>query len=138
MKRFDKKNREAPPSTRSGPRARAAQERGFSDRDFSDPYARADRPRADRPARAAPARNAVITLDPDVARVFRDSGTVNDALRMVIRLARFGAGRPAFKPALGRDQPRSPATPGRRFQRDTGQSERRRPPVRPTPRFDET
>ena len=45
----------------------------------------------------APAGGA-ITLDPDVARVFRDSEAVNEALRMVIRLARTvgPSPRPAF------------------------------------------
>lgn len=30
----------------------------------------------------------VVVLDPDVAKVFRDSGSVNDALRIVARLLR--------------------------------------------------
>ena len=112
MKKFEKRARpEASFSTRTGPRARAAQERKFS-----DPYARAERPA--RPPRAGgfdrsegdverrPApRAAVITLDPDVARVFRDSETVNEALRIVMRLARFGGGRPAFN----RDRPGPPS-----------------------------
>ena len=113
MKRFDSKDRDAPAGTRSGPRARAAQDRKFGaarakPRDFSraDPYQRAERPPRPGPARdtpfgerlRAPVRNGGIALDPDVARVFRDSEAVNEALRLVIRLARTVGGgvRPAF------------------------------------------
>ena len=112
MKRFESKDRPPPAGTRSGPRARAAQDRKFGDvraksRDPSraDPYQRVDRPSrppdrdpsAGEPLRA-PSRSAGITLDADVARVFQDSEAVNEALRMVIRLARtVGSGaRPAF------------------------------------------
>ena len=110
MKRFDSKDRDAPAGTRSGPRARAAQDRKFGaarakPRDFSraDPYQRAERPPRPGPARdtpfgerlRAPVRNGSIALDPDVARVFRDSEAVNEALRLVIRLARTVGGRRA-------------------------------------------
>ncbi len=131
MKKFEKRPRPAEStSTRTGPRARAAQERKFT-----DPYAKAERPaRAPRAAgfergegegeRRPAARSAVITLDADVARVFRDSETVNEALRMVMRLARFGGSRPAFN----RDRP-APAFADRRGPpRGERPQERRGPP----------
>ena len=119
MKRFDDKNRgsdrDAPAGTRSGPRARAAMDRKFGaarakPREFTraDPYQRAERPPRPSPARdasfgerlRAPARDGAIALDPDVARVFRDSEAVNEALRMVIRLARtVGRRRAALRRA---------------------------------------
>ena len=98
MKRFDSKDRGAAAGSRSGSRARAAQDRQFGDargdrRDFTraDPYQRRNVPHG--PARLAmppmasacapPVRAGGIALDPDVARVFRDSEAVNEALRMV-------------------------------------------------------
>jgi hypothetical protein len=119
--------------TRTGPRARAAQERRFT-----DPYSHAERPgrprfeRGDAGGRPPGARGAVVTLDPDVARVFRDSAAVNEVLRLVIRLARFGGGRPPFD--RGRPGPafaeRRPVPAGER-------SSDRRPPRPQRPRFDE-
>lgn len=119
-KRFESKDRESPAGTRTGPRARAAQDRKFGDArsrgsNRGDPYQRADRPPRPRPDRdapygerlLAPARGAGITLDPDVARVFRDSDAVNEALRLVIRLARSVGGGP--RPAFSSDQRRSSA-----------------------------
>ena len=141
MKKFEKRPRPAEPaSTRTGPRARAAQERKFT-----DPYARAERPaRGPRPAgfdrtggegdRRPAARPAVITLDPDVARVFRDSETVNEALRMVMRLARFGGPRPAFN----RDRPAPAFGAGRGAPPRGDRPQERRGPPRPrAPRFKE-
>lgn len=128
-----------PTGTRTGPRARAAQERKFT-----DPYAKAERPaRAPRAggfsrtegddARRPSVRPAVITLDADVARVFRDSETVNEALRMVMRLARFGGGRPAFN----RERP-APAFADRRGPPRGDRPQERRGPPRPrTARFKE-
>jgi len=140
MKKFEKRPRPAESSsTRTGPRARAAQERKYN-----DPYARAERPA--RPARSAgferaagegeaerrpAARPAVITLDPDVARVFRDSETVNEALRMVMRLARFGGSRPAFN----RDRPAPSFGDRRGPPRGERPQERRGPPRPRAPRF---
>jgi hypothetical protein len=149
MKKFEKRPRPDDASgTRTGPRARAAQERKYN-----DPYSRAERPaRPSRPGgfdrgegagEGRPlARPAVITLDPDVARVFRDSETVNEALRMVIRLARFGGGRPAGggrptggRPAFNRDRP-PPAFGERRGPpRGDRATERRPPPRSRGPRF---
>ena len=149
MKRFENKDRNGPPSTRSGPRARAAQERKFGDarsRDSNrgDPYQRAERP----PSRAGPARDAPygerlraparagIVLDPDVARVFRDSEAVNEALRLVIRLARLTGGS---RPAFNRDRPFPGPRPGPspdRYSRDDRPRERRGPPPR-APKFDD-
>jgi hypothetical protein len=101
MKRFDKKGG-PPASTRSGPRARAAQDRKYGEARgrgmWGDPYQRAERPPRNDEARSsysdrlqAPARGGV-TLDADVARVFRNSESVNEALRLVIRLARSVTG----------------------------------------------
>jgi hypothetical protein len=138
MKKFEKRPRPTEaPSTRTGPRARAAQERKFN-----DPYARAERPargprtggfdRTGEGERRPAARPAVITLDPDVARVFRDSETVNEALRMVMRLARFGASRPAFN----RERPAPAFGAGRGAPARGERSQERRGPPRPrTPRF---
>ncbi len=53
----------------------------------------------------APARDGAIALDPDVARVFRDSEAVNEALRMVIRLARTVGGSAAPSGAQLRSAP---------------------------------
>ena len=137
MKKFEKRPRPAEPtSTRTGPRARAAQERKFS-----DPYAKAERPpRAPRAGgfdrgdvsgeRRPAARSAVITLDADVARVFRDSETVNEALRMVMRLARFGGSRPAFN----RDKPPPAFSDRRGPPRGDRPQERRGPPSPRAPR----
>jgi hypothetical protein len=128
-----------PTGTRTGPRARAAQERKFT-----DPYAKSERPaRAPRAGgfsrtegeevRRPAARPAVITLDADVARVFRDSETVNEALRMVMRLARFAGSRPAFN----RERP-APAFADRRGPPRGDRPQERRAPPRPrTPRFKE-
>ena len=163
MKRFDNTDRGAAAGTRSGPRARAAQDRQFGDargdrRDFTkaDPYQRAERPpRASMPRDAAyggrlrpPVRGGAIALDPDVARVFRDSEAVNEALRMVIRLARtVGGARPAFSRNGAAASPRSgpptrsaPRGSAERFGRDQRPRERPSTP-RPTerdPRFEET
>ena len=160
MKRFEK-DRDAPAGTRSGPRARAAQDRKFGaarakPREFAraDPYQRAERPPRPAPARdapygerlRAPVRDGAIALDPDVARVFRDSEAVNEALRMVIRLARTvgGGPRPAFNrtgvPAGPRFGPPSSArsrAPSDRFARDERLRRTSAPPARREPKFEE-
>jgi hypothetical protein len=164
MKRFENKDRDAPAGTRSGPRARAAQDRKFGaarskprDVNSANPYQRAERPPRPGPARdapygerlRAPLRNGGITLDPDVARVFRDSEAVNEALRLVIRLARSvgGSPRPAFNRTGAPSGPRSgpasgarPRAPSERFGRDERPRERRSsaPPVRREPKFEES
>jgi uncharacterized protein (DUF4415 family) len=141
MKKFEKRPRsDESTGTRTGPRARAAQERRYA-----DPYAKAERPA--RPARApgfqrdeaeAPRRPSVITLDSDVARVFRDSETVNEVLRMVMRLGRLAGGRPSFN----RDRP-AQARPAQGFGERRGPprgdrpQERRGPPRPRTPRFED-
>ena len=167
MKRFDDKNRggdrDAPAGTRSGPRARAAMDRKFgaaraTPRDFNraDPYQRAERPPRRDPARdaplgerlRAPARDGAIALDPDVARVFHDSEAVNEALRMVIRLARLAGGSPRA-PARSFDRPRTGAAGGARsgppsggrpkptdrFARDERPRRGSAPPIRREPKF---
>ena len=69
MKERDKKERRGPPvGTRTGPRARALQ-----DRTVGNPYQRAERPaRGEAPReRMHVASAGAIRLDPDVARVLR-------------------------------------------------------------------
>jgi hypothetical protein len=106
MKDRTSKDRRGPPTgTRTGPRARAAQERAFG-----DPYQRAERPpRRDEASDAEPRERLhaapAIRLDADVARVFRDAESVNEALRLVMRLARFAGGRPSGPP---RERPDGP------------------------------
>ena len=166
MKRFESKDRDAPAGTRSGPRARAAQDRKFGaarakPRDFTraDPYQRAERPPRPSPARdapygerlRAPVRDAGITLDPDVARVFRDSDAVNEALRMVIRLARTVGGGPRPAPSFDRSRAGAPARPrsgppsgagsrtaSDRFGRDERPRRTSAAPVRREPKFEES
>ena len=171
MKRFDDKNRgsdrDAPAGTRSGPRARAAMDRKFGTargkpREFTraDPYQRAERPPRPSSARdasfgerlRAPTRDGAIALDPDVARVFRDSEAVNEALRMVIRLARTvgGGARP---PTRSFDRPRTGApagprsgppsgprsrAPSERFARDERPRRTSAAPARREPKFEES
>ena len=165
MKRFEK-DRDAPAGTRSGPRARAAQDRKFGaarakPRDFirADPYQRAERPARPAPVRdapygerlRAPVRDGAIALDPDVARVFRDSEAVNEALRMVIRLARTvgGGARPASSfdrsrsgeragPRSGPPSGARSRAPSERFGRDERPRRAPAPPTRREPRFEES
>jgi hypothetical protein len=130
MKERDKKDRRGPPTGgRTGPRARALQERGF------DPYQHAERPARTGPPRDrlhAPAAGA-IRLDPDVARVFRDSESVNEALRLVLRLARLAGGRPPSAPRARPDSFRDRGGPPRRPDRPERGD---RPPPR-RPKFEE-
>jgi uncharacterized protein (DUF4415 family) len=106
MKDRTSKDRRGPPTgTRTGPRARAAQERAFG-----DPYQRAERPpRRDEAPDAEPRERLhaapAIRLDADVARVFRDAESVNEALRLVMRLARLAGGRPPGPPRERSDGP---------------------------------
>ena len=172
MKRFDDKNRgndgDAPAGSRSGPRARAAMDRKFATArtkpgDFNrsaDPYQRAERPPRSAAGAVrdgafgerlrAPARDGAIALDPDVARVFRDSTAVNEALRMVIRLARMAGGGPrpptrSFDRAATGAPPRprtgppgaGPRSPSDRFARDQRPRRGAAPPARREPRFEE-
>ena len=111
MKPADKKDRRGPPTgTRTGPRARAAHER-----EFGDPFKRAARPQhSDTPRDRLHVPTAGIRLDPDVARVFRDSESVNEALRLVIRLGRLAGGRPAGPPRAPSFRERGPGAPPRR------------------------
>ena len=150
MKRFDSKDRDAQDRKFGAARAKP--------RDFSraDPYQRAERPPRPGPARdtpfgerlRAPVRNGGIALDPDVARVFRDSEAVNEALRLVIRLARTVGGgvRPAFNRTGAPSGPRfagppsgAPSrAPSERFGRDERPRRTSAPPVRREPKFEET
>lgn len=75
---------------------------------YGDPYQRAQRPpRGDDAAdagRRPAARGFTVTLDPDVARVFRGDASVNKALRLVLQLMQVIEGpaprgdRPAPRP----------------------------------------
>jgi len=170
MKRFEDRDRPAPGGSRTGPRARAAQDRKFggpparparaaSRGDRADPYQRADRPARSDGARSAPYGERLrapvggaITLDPDVARVFRDSEAVNEALRMVIRLARTvgPSPRPAFNRTGAPGGSREGASAGQRPRApsDRSRDERPRPrraeprssapPARREPKFEES
>ncbi len=129
MKERDKKERRGPPvGTRTGPRARALQ-----DRTLGNPYQRAERPaRGEAPReRMHVASAGAIRLDPDVARVFRDSESVNEALRLVMRLARFAGGRPSGPPRDRAPSFRERSGPPRRPERGD------RPPPSRKPRFEE-
>jgi hypothetical protein len=76
---------------------------------YGNPYERAERPRRTEDSgagpRAAPGRGFTVTLDPDVARVFRGDASVNKALRLVLQLMQVVEGprsdRPAPRPRTG-------------------------------------
>lgn len=151
-KRFEKPRGDAIQSTRSGPRARAAQDRKFGAPRFDSERRPASRPdrsdpyqRAERPARSSfgdrmrmPARGGGVELDPDVARVFRDSEAVNSALRLLIRLARSvspGA-RPAFRGSGARGEATFERRPSPRRSARNERSDRGEPTR--DPRFDDS
>jgi hypothetical protein len=60
---------------------------------YSDPYKRVQRPPRVR-GEEGERRGFTVTLDPDVARVFRGDASVNKALRLVIQLMEVAAPRP--------------------------------------------
>ena len=101
---------------RSGPRARA-----FQERQYEDPYQHTERPDR-KPAWDRLKAPASVRLDPDVAQVFRDSASVNEALRLVIRLSRLAGSRPSGPP-----RERTPF-------RDRGAAPERARPAARTPR----
>jgi hypothetical protein len=76
---------------------------------YGDPYQRAQRPRPER-GEAGQARGFTVTLDPDVARVFRGDASVNKALRLVIQLMEVAAPRP--RPGTERSSAERPRKPG--------------------------
>lgn len=86
---------------------------------YGDPYQRVARPPR---LREEGARGFTVTLDPDVARVFRGDAAVNKALRLVIQLMAVAAPRP-YPPAAGRDRAQPPrrgyqgSEPARGFKR---------------------
>jgi hypothetical protein len=90
------------------PRGEAAAERPVRSA-YGDPYERAQRPRRDDAAGegSAPARGFTVTLDPDVARVFRGDASVNKALRLVLQIMQVVEG-----PAPRGDRPAPRARPG--------------------------
>lgn len=69
------------------PRSEGAAERPARSA-YGDPYERAQRPRRDEASGEgrAPSRGFTVTLDPDVARVFRGDASVNKALRLVLQM----------------------------------------------------
>jgi hypothetical protein len=86
-----------------------------SDEGFGDPYKRAARPSRSAPPREGGERFSrgsgfTVTLDPDVARVFRGDASVNKALRLVVQLVQVVEG-PA--PRAGRaDRGAAPRSTG--------------------------
>lgn len=96
------------PSRPYSPRGEAAAERPTRST-YGDPYERAQRPRRDDAAgeSRAPARGFTVTLDPDVARVFRGDASVNKALRLVLQMMQVVEG-----PAPRGDRPAPRARAG--------------------------
>ncbi len=80
--------------------ARSSAERPPRD-SHSDPYRPAQRPLRG-PAEGGAARGVTVTLDPDVARVFRGDASVNKVLRLVIQLMEVTAPRPRASDERGR------------------------------------
>ena len=83
--RFESEDRPRPPRP---PRVRE-EEGGAAARGYGDPYRRVQRPA--RP-REEGGRGFTVTLDPDVARVFRGDASVNKALRLVLQLTQVVQG----------------------------------------------
>ncbi|HTT11108.1 MAG TPA: hypothetical protein VMG60_09485 [Burkholderiaceae bacterium] len=93
----------------SSPPGRPLRDRG----DVSDPYQPArrpgefardagehgprERPRPPGPPSGRAGRGFTVTLDPDVARVFRGDASVNRALRLVLQLMQVVQGPPAAR-----------------------------------------
>lgn len=75
---------------------------------YGDPYQRVQRPKRAR-GEDSHARGFTVTLDPDVARVFRGDASVNKALRLVIQLMEVAAPRPRMGGERGyAERPRRP------------------------------
>lgn len=75
---------------------------------YADPYQRVQRPQRAR-GEEGHARGFTVTLDPDVARVFRGDASVNKALRLVIQLIEVTAPRPRAVGERGyAERPRKP------------------------------
>ena len=107
------KKRSGPvPGTRSGPRARAFEERRFAEGGGFPSRARPPGPRAPfAPPGEREAGGRTVMLEADVARAFRSAEAVNEALRLVLRLVRV-AGRPPGRPDFRRDSgPRGERAP---------------------------
>ena len=89
-------------------------EGGAGGGDAGDPYKRAQRPAR---GREEGGRGFTVTLDPDVARVFRGDASVNKALRLVLQLMQVVQG-PSMSPRTGPprgaygDRPPRPARAG--------------------------
>lgn len=64
---------------------------------YGDPYRRVRRPQ-----RQEGAQGVTVSLDPDVAQVFRGAAAVNKALRLVIQLLAVTAARPRLSEATAR------------------------------------
>lgn len=116
MKKFDRKaappargRRDAgarTPAPRFERRQPSAQDAGRArdDAALRDPYQRAQRPQAHGASRAR-GGGFTVTLDPDVARVFRGDASVNKALRLVMQLMEIAAPRPRFAGAGAGERP---------------------------------
>ncbi|GAB4472890.1 MAG: hypothetical protein OHK0044_16830 [Burkholderiaceae bacterium] len=84
--------------------ARFGAERAPRRDSHADPYRPAQRPLRAR-TEGGSARGFTVTLDPDVARVFRGDASVNKALRLVIQLMEATAPRPRTSGERGHAQP---------------------------------
>lgn len=73
------------------PRFRGEERGGAEGGDARDPYRHAQRPPR---AREEGGHGFTVTLDPDVARVFRGDASVNKALRLVLQLMQVVQGPP--------------------------------------------
>ncbi len=82
------------------------EEGGAGGGDAGDPYKRAQRPSR---GREEGGRGFTVTLDPDVARVFRGDASVNKALRLVMQLMQVVQGPP--RASYG-DRPQRPPREG--------------------------
>ncbi len=93
------KPRGARPSARFGGEERPPRPSRFrgegagARRDFGDPYQHVQRPGK---VRGEGGRGFTVTLDPDVARVFRGDASVNKALRLVLQLMQVAQGPRSF------------------------------------------
>lgn len=84
--RFESEDRPRPPRVRE-------EKRGAEARGYGDPYQRVQRPAR---VREEGGRGFTVTLDPDVARVFRGDASVNKALRLVLQLTQVVQGPRGF------------------------------------------
>jgi len=104
--------------------------REFSRESREDRFARGEpgrRPAPERSGFAARGRGFTVTLDPDVARVFRGDASVNRALRLVLQLMQVVQGPPPRSDRAPRGYQGTPEARGftrkPRFEEDDSESE---------------